>query len=439
MSNIMTPKKIKINENDNRNLNDSNLNKNNSQNNNNDGNNNQNNDLNQYLNYDNHDHNVINNDIIYNENGKNIDGDNSNYDDEENNSNSENNNNKNINNNNNNNNNSTKNNNSNFQKRTYGNVRTSFSDVPIDLKNPSMESILKFFVGTREKKNNLNYSENNNDDGNFKNNSNNNNKNEGENNDENNYNNGNKIYHHNFDADKLIDKFSEESEKDHKNTTSSTTSFGTLHPQSRLSRSLNNSPKKIIRGSLGSISAQNSPKLKGNSRENSPKKSEGNTCVKGLKNENSIFNSKYTVFDSLYDARENSQLVQNEARRRFFEEEKAKNILSFHPDTGVNTCYPVEKNKNNFFARMHNTRLQHEHNKIILAKKIHDHEMGRDQGSGEEENEDLVLSQLEVDALSQRYVQLYVRYPTIGFFVIYSSINSLFSQFYQLFFKFLSL
>ena len=132
------------------------------------------------------------------------------------------------------------------------------------------------------------------------------------------------------------------------------------------------------------------------------KKNKKKSNNNGIKNKNSIFSAEYTVFDSLYDGRKNSEEIQKEAKRRFLSQEKEKNVLSFHPDTGVNTCYPVEKNKKDFFNRMYETRIQFEKNAKNLSQKIFDREMGRGRGSAEGEKEEIILSEQDMELLSKR-------------------------------------
>ena len=119
---------------------------------------------------------------------------------------------------------------------------------------------------------------------------------------------------------------------------------------------------------------------------------------------NSIFDSNYTVFDSLYDGRKDSARTQYEAKKKRENVEKTENIFTYTPNTGINRDYPVEKNKTDFFNRLYDTRIQFDINARDLSQRMFDKERGI-VGHGGKEKKDIFLTDKEKEELFHRYVR----------------------------------
>ena len=128
----------------------------------------------------------------------------------------------------------------------------------------------------------------------------------------------------------------------------------------------------------------------------------GKKITQNGRNKNSIYSSNYTVFDSLYDGRKDKERTLLQARKE--RENIEKELFSYRPDTGVNTDYPVERNKNDFYERLYNTRILFENSAKELSQRIFDKERGRIGNGNGKEKKEIILSPREMDELFHRYV-----------------------------------
>ena len=104
----------------------------------------------------------------------------------------------------------------------------------------------------------------------------------------------------------------------------------------------------------------------------------------------------------MYDGRKDKERTLLQARKE--REDIEKEIFSYRPDTGVNTDYPVERNKNDFYERLYNTRILFENSAKELSQRIFDKERGRIGNGNGKEKKEIVLSPREMDDLFHRYV-----------------------------------
>ena len=104
----------------------------------------------------------------------------------------------------------------------------------------------------------------------------------------------------------------------------------------------------------------------------------------------------------MYDGRKDKErtLLLAKKEREMIEKE----IFSYTPDTGVNTDYPVENNKKDFYERLYNTRIQFEMSAKELSQRMFDKERGRIGNGNGKEKKEIILTPREMDDLFQRYV-----------------------------------